>query len=274
MTTTLEKKTKKSGRARSTEPAAGPIDVVPRVDLLPPSIELRRSQTAVRRLLLLGLAGLAVIAVTATVAASFTADAAERELAAAQARSAQLIAEQAQYSEVSTVKGQLADADSARLAALYAEADWDRLMREVDGALPAGMTLTSENITILPLSDSGPPSPSAVALDIPGVIEIQFTATAPALLDANPLLGGLEGLTGYVSATVDSVVGENEVVITGVVRLSAAALGGTPRTADLDPERVAELRDALEITVAPAPAEAPADSAESAAADDQAPTEE
>ena len=267
MTTTLEKK-KKERRARgaASGAAAAVLDVVPRVDLLPPMIEQRRRRTATLRLLMLGLLGLVLIAVTASFAVSVSADEAERELAAAQTRSAQLAAEQGRYTEVAGIKAQLVDTSVARLAALYIEADWQRMMQELDAALPPDVLLTSEVISIVPVA---PAAPGAVTLDAPGLIEIRFTADSGALDQSVPLLGALQNLTGFVSATVDSVVGEELRVISGVVRLDARAFG-TPRAGDLDPDTVASLRAALEAALSGAPAETPVESADGETATDDA----
>lgn len=268
----ITSKKKKSDGGGPTAPRRGGSvqRSVARVDLLPPSVEVRRRQSTTLRLLGLGLAGLLLISVTGAFATSFYADDAERRLADEQARSAELLAEQNQYAEVSSIKAQLSDYETAQMAALFLDIDWPRMMRQLDAALPAGMTLSAETITVKGV-DTETAAENAVALDTPGVIEIGFTANTDQFASPIPLLNALSSLTGYASATVDNVTGGDEdgYVVTGTVRLNAGAFGGTPRTERLDPDLVTALRVALEqaVTAPPAP---PADET----ADDTTTTEE
>lgn len=278
MMATIEK-TRTSAKTRKKDAAAAPARrrgggvqpaLIARVDLLPPSVELRRRQSATLRLLGLGLAGLLLISVTGSFAVSFLAGSAEQRLADEQARSVQLVEEQQQYTEVQAITAQLADYESAEFSALFAETDWPRLMRELDAALPAGVVLSSEAVTIKGLSTSSDTPVDEIGLDALGVIEITFSATADVFESSSPLLGALQSLTGYSSATVNAVSGggEDGYVITGVVHLNAAALGGTERGGRLDPEKLTALRQALEtaVTAPPAPAETTDETADDAAA--------
>jgi len=251
-----------------------PAFTVARVDLLPPIVEVRRRQSRTARLLALGLVGLLVVVAAVGLAMSFLAGAAENALAGEQTRSQLLLLEQAKYSEVSTVKSQLADYSTAELAALYSEADWARLMGELDDALPDDFSLTTETITIKGIDTGRSGSGEDTGLDAPGVIEISFTATADAFDSPTPLLNALSGLTGYVSATVDAVSasGEKGYVVTGVIQLGADALGGTARVAALDEETITTLHGLLEAVAtgaidADALADAAGDSAGTAATD-------
>ncbi len=267
----------KTGRRRTTAPtaarrsekpdAAAPrpsplAGAGPRVDLMPPVVEVRRKQNATLRLLTLGLVGVVAIAVVASLAVWMLATGAESALADEQDRTAGLLAEQATYSELIDVKAKLADYEYVDLAALYAEADWSRIMRELDAALPAGVSLSTEGISVKGLTADTSTSSDAnsVAIDAPGVIQVDFAASAPAFDSPTPLLNGLEKMTGYISADVSAVSNSanDGYVITGSVRLGAAALGGTARVAALDPERLKALQDALvEVATAPPTAAAP-----------------
>lgn len=260
----VEQKTKTSEKSKAAAGEQARPTGSPRVDLLPPIVEVRRKQNATLRLLMLGLAGVAAIAVVASLAVWILATAAQQSLVDEQARTAQLLQEQSKYSEVTAVKSQLADYDNAQVAALYAETDWARLMRELDAALPADVALTSESITIkgLAADAAAPGAEATVTIDTPGVIEILFSATAPTFASPTPLLNGLQGLTGYASANVSAVsnTGEDGFTITGAVQLDAAALGGTARAGALDADTLNELRAALMLaaTAPPAPATDPA----------------
>lgn len=232
----------------------------PRVDLLPPIVEARRRQNATLRLLMLALVGIALIAVVASLAVGLLAGAAESSLADERQRTVLLQQEQAKYTDLMQVTSQLADYDSAQLAALYAEADWARIMRELDAAMPAGAAITSESVIVKGLGTDAAAAPAegAVAIDAPGVIEIAFTAKAPTFDSPTPLLNALQKMTGYVSADVSAVSngGEDGYTITGAVRLNAAALGGTARTGQFDPKALNQLHETL-MTVATSPPAAP-----------------
>lgn len=261
------KKTKKVAKAAPAPKEQPRLVGGPRVDLLPPIVEVRRKQNATLRLLMLGLAGIAAIAIVASLAVWLLATGAERGLADEQLRTTQLLQEQNKYTDVIAVKSQLLDYDNAQIAALYAETDWARLMRELDAALPAGVALESESITIKGLSTDAAAAGAEgmVTIDAPGVIEILFSAKAPTFDSPTPLLNSLQNLTGYVSASVSAVsnTGDEGYTITGAVQLDANALGGTARTGSLDAEALKELHDALMLasTAPPAPAPAATDAA-------------
>ncbi|MGL3148738.1 hypothetical protein ACSS7Z_00115 [Microbacterium sp. A82] len=263
------KKLGKSAPAQPRRTAQSSVATIARVDLLPPIVGVRRKENATTRLLALGLVGLALIAAVSALAVSFLANAAEGALADENARKAQLLIEQKQYSEVSGIKALLVDYETAEYSALYSETDWARLMRELDMAMPEGVEITSEVITVKGVSTT---SSSASALDVTGldhagVIEISFTAAAEVFDSPTPLLNALQAFTGYSTATVSAVSGQNDegYVITGSVQLNAAALGGTGRVGELDAEQLAALHSALEASVA-LPEVAPAAPADGEAA--------
>lgn len=230
-------------------PVTAPARAVARVDLVPPIVEIRRKNAATERKLVAGLLALFIAIVAGGLAVAMLAFTAEGTLAAERVRSQLLLNEQKQYTEVSAVKAQLGAYDGATLAALYSEADWARLMTELDTVLPDDVTLASESITVKGLSDDTSGIIEATGLDAPGVIEISFTANAERFDSPTPLLNALKGLTGYVSATVDAVAASNDAgyTITGIVQLGADALGGTARVGQLDADQLAALHEQLDI---------------------------
>ncbi|WP_454112355.1 hypothetical protein [Microbacterium aurum] len=230
-------------------PVTAPARAVARVDLVPPIVEIRRKNAATERKLVAGLLALLIAIVAGGLAVAMLAFTAEGTLAAERVRSQLLLNEQKQYTEVSAVKAQLGAYDGATLAALYSEADWARLMTELDTVLPNDVTLATESITVKGLSDDTSGIIEATGLDAPGVIEISFTANAERFDSPTPLLNALKGLTGYVSATVDAVAASNDAgyTITGIVQLGADALGGTARVGELDADQLAALHEQLDI---------------------------
>ncbi|MCR2814136.1 hypothetical protein [Microbacterium sp. zg.Y1084] len=252
-----ERRERRQSEPPITWPTGSTLSVA-RVDLLPPIVEVRRRQGRTVRLLSLGLIALLVVVVMAAVAVSLLATTAEGHLAAERNRTQLLLIEQAKYTDLATVKSQLADHELAEVVTLYAEADWFRLMTELDTALPEDFALTAESITVKGVSADTRGGAGGTGLDAQGVIEITFTATAARFDSPTPLLNALRGLTGYVSATVDAVsaTGEAGYVVTGVIQLGADALGGTARAEALDPEVIAALQLALEAVATGAALEA------------------
>ncbi|WP_460801900.1 hypothetical protein [Microbacterium sp. GXF6406] len=237
---------------------------VARVDLIPPIVGIRRKQNAQIRSLMTGLVLLAIIVIVISLAVSFFANGAEKKLTAEQTRGAQLIVEQNQYSEVAGIKAQLIDYETARWAALYSEADWARIMRELDSAMPDGVDITAEAIAVkgLGTANRSTKDANAIVIDKPGVIEVAFTAQSDIFESPTAILNALaKTMTGFTSANVDSVVGAREdgYVVTGIVQLNAGALGGTSRTGSLDAETLEQLHKQLEqVAIAPPAAVAPA----------------
>lgn len=230
-------------------PAPAAARSVARVDLVPPIVEIRRKNAALERKLAAGLILLVALVIAGALGVAVLAFAAEARLDAERTRTQVLLNEQRSYSEVAQVKAQLADYDDAEIATLFSEANWERLMRELDTVLPDDVSLATESITVKGLSEDTAGIYETTGLDAPGVIEIAFTANAARFDSPTPLLNALKGLTGYVSATVDAVAesGEEGYTITGMVQLGADALGGTTRAGALDPEVLAALHEQLEI---------------------------
>lgn len=257
-TETVERRQRQ--RPETTSPLEGDVEhvstavrSVARVDLVPPIVETRRRHAATERKLIAGVLALLVLVVVAGLAVAMMAMSAENALTAERTRAQVLINEQKQYSEVSSVKSQLGAYEGAELVALYSEADWSRLMTELDSVLPEDVTLATESITVKGVSDAGP-SIESTGLDAPGVIEISFTANAARFDSPTPLLNALSRLTGYVSATVDAVASnESGYLITGVVQLGSGALGGTQRVTALDAEQIAQLHEALGLAATTTP---------------------
>ncbi|QXT62684.1 hypothetical protein [Tessaracoccus palaemonis] len=225
-----------------------PVMGVVRVDLVPPIVEARRRSARTIRALVYGLVALIVAVVMAILAMSMLALKAETTLDDERTRGQLLVQQQNEYSELISVKRSLADYEFALPEALFAEANWARLMTELDTVLPDEVTLVTEDVAVRGLgNDDGSVSDNG-GLDAQGVIQISFTANADRFDSPTPLLNALSELTGFQSATVDAVSASDEVgyVITGVVQLGSEALGGTSRVKDLDEDLMADLHQQLQ----------------------------
>ena len=222
-----------------------PVMGVVRVDLVPPIVEARRRSARTIRALIYGLLALIVAVVMAILAMSMLALKAETTLDDERTRGQLLVQQQNEYNELISVKRSLADYEFALPEALFAEANWARLMTELDTVLPDEVTLVTEDVAVRGLgNDDGSVSDNG-GLDAQGVIQISFTANADRFDSPTPLLNALSELTGFQSATVDAVSASDEVgyAITGVVQLGSEALGGTTRVEDLMADLHQQLQD-------------------------------
>lgn len=230
----------------------------PRVDLLPPIVETRRKQNGTLRLLSLALVGIAAIAVLASLGAGLGAMQAEGALADETARGQKLAAEEQNYTDVIAINNQLSAQSTAKTAALFWEVDWPNLLVALDGALPAGVSLDSETVTVKPYSSNGTATTTSgtpvTAIDKPGVIVVAFEATSPDVPSTIPLLNQLQAIPGVVTARVETFAVDTEVGyrVTGEVQIDATWIGTTARSKAIDSDAVKQLRDDLfKATVTP-----------------------
>ena len=120
-----------------------PVMGVVRVDLVPPIVEARRRSARTIRALIYGLLALIVAVVMAILAMSMLALKAETTLDDERTRGQLLVQQQNEYNELISVKRSLADYEFALPEALFAEANWARLMTELDTVLPDEVTLVN-----------------------------------------------------------------------------------------------------------------------------------
>lgn len=175
----------------------------PRAELLPPEVEqgikargLRRSLVAlvvfIVVLTLVGNAGALLLSVNSALA-----------LESANARTDDLVAQQAEYVEVRQVSGMLSKATAARKEGSSTEIDWKAYFAEIQANLPEGTVITSLGAeTATPTRPFSAPS---VPLQGDRIGQLNFAATSPSLPDIEVWLDGLANLTGFVDASPNSV---------------------------------------------------------------------
>jgi hypothetical protein len=203
-----EPKDRKSGRAPKVGPTRGAaantnVGGAPRVDLMPPEIRLKRSQLRVRRSLRLVLVGVLVVVVAACLGTWALGTVAQTSLSAAQAQQQQLVAQQATYSDVTSVKSGIALIKAGQKVGASTEIDWAAYLTKLQATLPAGVTFSSVTITsATPLTAQ---AQSTTPLEGARVATIVFTVSSPTLPSIPTLLDGLKTLPGFVDATPGSV---------------------------------------------------------------------
>ena len=175
----------------------------PRVDLMPPEIRTKRAQLRFRRKLRVGLVGVLVLVVVGCGATWALGSVAQANLLAAQNQRQQLVAQQGQYSDVTTVKSSISVAEAGQKVGDSPEIDWQTYLTKLQATLPAGVALTGVMIdTVTPLKVY---SPSLVPLQGDRIATLSFTATSLSLPSIPDWLDGLATLPGFADATPGGV---------------------------------------------------------------------
>src|SRR5690606_6687928 len=115
----------------------------PQVNLLPPDVRSRRAMGGVKLRLALALVLVLALLAAAVVYTTLALADAQAEYEEKQARTAQLQAEIATYSDVPKIKQQLADTYKARDFAMSTEIMWADYLGAIEAVAPEGWTLTS-----------------------------------------------------------------------------------------------------------------------------------
>lgn len=172
----------------------------PRVDLLPPEVELVKKARAQRRILVL-LVVLAIAVVGAGYGlATIRAGAAQLGLLAAQERTLALIDEQAQYAEASAATRLLATIEATRSQATSTEIVWADVFDAITEVLPPNTYAAWNATSRLPwepeLTASGPLREPRV-----GTLILVITSAQP--IEATTLVRALDDLDGFADASLD-----------------------------------------------------------------------
>lgn len=206
----------------STAPAE-PFGGVPRVDLLPSEIRDVAKGARQRGYFTLAVIATLLLVVGVSVALSFRADEAERELVAAQDETTLLLGQQAQYSEVRTIASMVEMIAVAQQAAGFTEIQWTEFIGTVQSTLPGEVTIVEFDITsatpLRPISPSTDPLISArvatviftaESVDLPNVRQwLDSLTTVPGFTDATPGTVQLNETTGRYDTTITMGVNED-----------------------------------------------------------------
>jgi hypothetical protein len=175
----------------------------PRVNLMPPEVLQRRRAKATRQVLGFSVVGLLVAVLAGTGGASLLANQAQAILLQEQTRTTELLAEQADYTEIRTLQAQVNLARAAQRVGASTEVAWKPYLEAVQGTLPDGVVIQSVTV------DSATP---ILAYDQPTaplqgarIATVTFSAISPTLPDVPTWLDGLTRLTGFADALPGSV---------------------------------------------------------------------
>lgn len=170
---------------------------VPRVDLLPPEILVRRRFVRTQRR-----SAVALVAVLAVITAGYAvqvraAGEAADELAVAQARTASLQAEQVQFARAPQVYAQVEAAQAALRTAMSDDVRWYSYLADLTVTAPDGVWLTSITASVEPAAVVADPLAATGAAAPVGTLSIAGTVTEETqvadwleVVDATPGLSG------------------------------------------------------------------------------------
>jgi hypothetical protein len=199
----------KPGPVRGAAGTGAPVGGAPRVDLMPPEIRLKRSQLRTRRKLRLGLFGVFLVVVAACGGTWVLATVSQTTLAAAQSQQQQLLAQQATFSDVTTIQASIGLIKAGQKVGDSTEIDWNAYLTKLQATLPAGVTFSTVTITTTtPLTSLGQ---STTPLEGSRVATLLFTASSPTLPSVPELLNALKTLPGFVDATPGDVSSAGDV---------------------------------------------------------------
>ena len=175
----------------------------PQANLLPPELKAKRKGRMLRRMILVASAGVVFFMVASVGAVSLQARVAEADLARAEARTNELLAESAKYAQVRSVQAQIDLPAAARTVATETEIDWRAYLAAVREILPTAVTIDAVTI------DSGSPwqdyAQSTVALHNPRVATLTLSLTSPSLPTVPQWLTNLKMLPGFADASPGSI---------------------------------------------------------------------
>ena len=199
----------KPAKGRAPGPVRGgagsnaPVGGAPRVDLMPPEIRLKRSQLRTRRSLRLALFGVFLLVVVACGGTWAWGALAQTALNSAQSQQQALVAQQAKYSEVTTLQNAITLIQAGQVVGDATEIDWKDYLTKLQATLPAGVTLATVSIgTADPMTAY---AQSTTPLEGDRIATLAFTATSSSLPSIPVWLDGLKTLPGFVDATPGQV---------------------------------------------------------------------
>ena len=194
-------------------PGAGP-----RVDLLPGEVVTVRRVRRAQRRGVLALIGVLVLIAAAYALVSGERATARQDLAAAQARTVELTAEQARYAEAPRVYAQVESTQAALSSVMAGDVRWYQYLADLAVTSPTGLWLTSwqatsSDPTLAPTTPDPTTGAPAAATPVAALTVSGTAADEPDVADWLDVLAATPGLTGSTASSLTrTAVGEQPVV--------------------------------------------------------------
>lgn len=203
----------KALRASSSKPSKKadlPAEWNVRANLLPRSIVTLNRDRAIKYLLSYVLIVVVVAAIAISAGMAVRVSWADHRVEEAQAKTLSLQKEKAEFKDVEDTLNSLSDSQRSRIAALYDEMDWMKVVDSLNGALPAGGQYTNLSLSSFQIGGSDASSHSATSSvwSGNGVISVDFTVLSPDFISAKDFIGNFAAIptykTGYVSSITEN----------------------------------------------------------------------
>ncbi|WP_129338929.1 PilN domain-containing protein [Cellulomonas endophytica] len=211
----------------TTAPSVAPR--APQVNLLPDEVRVARTLGVVKRWVLASAAVTAVAIGTVAAVAQLQTHTADADLAQAEADTARLVAQQAPYAELSTVRTALDETLAARRQVLGGEVLWSERLGALVAVTPDGISLTT--VDYLGATPVAPVQASTDPLVTTGLGTLTFAGHASGVPDTAAWADALDALPGFSDARIDAVrrddsggAGGLPYSVSGSVQVDAEAL--------------------------------------------------
>lgn len=206
----------------------------PSVQLLPPSVRERGVlRSRVRTAVLLVVLGLVVAG--AITALGFLRNAtAQLQLADANARTAELLQQQAEFADVVQLDALISQTQELQRSATSYEVLWNPLLAELAARLPAGAELASVS------ADAQAPWDAALSaedpLRTPRIVTLQLSLVTTTIPEASEYARRLADLTGFADAVLGPVAVGADGRVTSTVSLTLSTDAVSERFTEADEE--------------------------------------
>ena len=188
---------------RGTQKSSLIVGGEPRVELMPPEVAQRERARSMRNLGIFVLIGSILVVAGGYGLATTLNTSAQQGLADSQGETARILAEQQEYSGVTTVSQLIAAIEEAEGVARSTEVNWVYVATEISGVVPA--TVLFSNLELTGRAPWEPELEAAGELRQAKVAVLTMTVVAPALNDLTSAVRALETLDIVADASLDSV---------------------------------------------------------------------
>lgn len=210
-------------RREQREQGALVYGAIPRANLMPPEVAMRRKESARRRGLVTAVIGVVALTIAGTVGAFFYAAGAEARLVDERRVTDELLATQLEYTEVTLVRGQLQAITDVRAQLAGVEVLWREELRPYLAALSPG-----EVVDAMSFSSNAPAEP---LIGVTGPLRSPRVATARIVVITENLprpwewIRDWELIETFGDASIDSITRQQDGYETTVtINLSELAL--------------------------------------------------
>jgi Tfp pilus assembly protein PilN len=180
----------------------------PRVNLLPPEVHAERRDAVLRRRLGMAVLGVVVVTVLGVGAATLNSSAALTRYDEARDDTTSLLSQQGKYIEVRLLAQRLDELQEARQTGSATEILWRDFLDNIRLSLPGGVVM--ETVLVSAANPVVALAQPTAPLQGPRTVTVVFTGTSTTVPDSAAWLRGMENVTGYVDASVDSISRDDE----------------------------------------------------------------